>query len=334
MGKKRKGVSSPTMQSTAEWATTTKQIGASVFFGVSSIGIITVNKAVLTTFQFPAFQVVGLGQMVAILIICWSCRMAKVVDFPPPSYQQIRRVFPLPIIYIVNLIFGLGGTKKLNLPMFTVLRRFTLILVAVGQIVLLDKYESLHVNTCLALMITGAFIAALNDLAFNFIGYVYIILNNFATAANVLYSKKMMNEEMGKYEIMFYNALVAFLPAVLIAWLTGDLDKAYNYPGWSNPVFVICYLLSCVMGFVLIYSTFLCTQLTSPLTLTVVGCIKNVAVTYAGMLFGDYIFDAYNFVGINVSVGASLIYSYYKYSEQHAEKRPPPKKENSSDNSS
>ena len=28
--------------------------------------------------------------------------------------------------------------------------------------------------------------------------------------------------------------------------------------------------------------------------------LQNVAVTYAGMLFGDYIFDAYNFVGINV----------------------------------
>lgn len=28
--------------------------------------------------------------------------------------------------------------------------------------------------------------------------------------------------------------------------------------------------------------------------------LQNVVVTYAGMLFGDYIFDAYNFVGINV----------------------------------
>lgn len=40
----------------------------------------------------------------------------------------------------------------------------------------------------------------------------------------------------------------------------------------------------------LLYST-----LSSPLFL-----LQNVVVTYAGMLFGDYIFDAYNFVGINV----------------------------------
>jgi hypothetical protein len=30
-------------------------------------------------------------QMVAILIICWSCRTAKVVDFPPPSLHQFRK---------------------------------------------------------------------------------------------------------------------------------------------------------------------------------------------------------------------------------------------------
>ena len=35
--------------------------------------------------------------------------------------------------------------------------------------------------------------------------------------------------QMGKYEIMFYNALVTFIPAVCIAWLTGDLNKVFNY---------------------------------------------------------------------------------------------------------
>ena len=34
-----------------EWSKLAKQIGASVFFGVSSIMIITTNKTVLTTFK-------------------------------------------------------------------------------------------------------------------------------------------------------------------------------------------------------------------------------------------------------------------------------------------
>lgn len=38
----------------------------------------------------------------------------------------------------------------------------------------------------------------------------------------------------------------------------------------------------------------------SLLSLPLCYVLQNVVVTYAGMLFGDYIFDAYNFVGINV----------------------------------
>lgn len=34
------------------WTQLSKQLGASVFFGVSSILIITVNKAVLTTYKY------------------------------------------------------------------------------------------------------------------------------------------------------------------------------------------------------------------------------------------------------------------------------------------
>ena len=35
----------------AAWTKLTKQLFASVFFGVASISIITINKAVLTTFE-------------------------------------------------------------------------------------------------------------------------------------------------------------------------------------------------------------------------------------------------------------------------------------------
>ena len=35
----------------AAWTQVTKQLFASVFFGVASISIITINKAVLTTFE-------------------------------------------------------------------------------------------------------------------------------------------------------------------------------------------------------------------------------------------------------------------------------------------
>lgn len=299
-----------------------KQLGASAFFGIVSVLIVMINKTVLTVHKFPSFQVVGLGQIVAIIVVSQSAKSFGIVSFPDCSRDEMTRIFPLPLFYIANLIFGLGSTQKLSIPMFTVLRRFTLIFVSVGQVWLLNKYESFQVNFTLVLMILGAFVAAVDDLAFDVIGYAYVLINDFASAANNLYIKKKTSGDMSNLEILFYNALLVLIPAVLLAAFTGDIEKAYYYENWNDPWFLTNFCLSCIMGFVLMYSQILCTQMTSALTMVVVGCIKNIIVTYVGIFVGgDYVYSVTNFVGINISVVASLVYSILKYKEQQEKVR-------------
>eukprot|EP00731_Ephydatia_muelleri_P018012 Em0011g52a len=279
----------------------TKQVLASVFYGVASILIITVNKDLFATYQFPSFQVVGLGQIFTTIVVITLARLINVIHFEKPSLEQAKNVFPLPVFYLLNLMFGLGSTQRLNLPMFTVLRRFTLIFVSVGQVIILKKKERFPVH---------------NDITYDTYGYFFVLMNDVTTAANTLYVKKRLNAEMDKYELMLYNSFIVSLPALCLAYYTGELQRAYEFTGWQNPWFILSFTLSCVMGFILNYSTMLCTQLTSALTVTVVGAIKNIAVTYGGMFIHDYIFTVYNFIGINISVAGSLLYSYLKYSEQ------------------
>ena len=52
---------------------------------------------------------------------------------------------------------------------------------------------------------------------------------------------------------------------------TGDVEKAMAFDGWSNPMFIIQFSLSCFMGFVLMYAILLCTNYNSSLTTTVTG---------------------------------------------------------------
>lgn len=291
------------------------RLGSAIFYGIASFLITVVNKTVLTSYKFPSFQVLGLGQMLATVVVLYIAKKFKILDFPSFDTSIIFKIWPLPLIFIGNMIFGLGGTKELSLPMFTALRRFSILMTMIAEYYILKIKPKFAVQFSVYLMIFGALIAASNDLAFNLEGYIFVLLNDFFTATNGVYMKqKLESKDLGKYGLMFYNSVFMIIPSFLLSWLTGDLESAMNFPDWSNYFFLVDFLLSCFMGFILSYSIIICTFYNSALTTTIIGCLKNISVTYLGMVIGgDYVFSIINFVGINLSVIGSLIYTYVTF---------------------
>ncbi|VVC86166.1 unnamed protein product [Leptidea sinapis] len=299
----------------ADRALLMKKIVSAAFYAFASFMITVVNKTVLTTYAFPSYQVLGLGQMSATIFVLWCGRSMNIVDFPSLDSGVAHRIWPLPIIYLGNMATGLGGTKELSLPMFTALRRFSILMTMILERLVLGIKASWPVKASVLAMVGGALLAAADDVTFSWTGYTLVLLNDGFTAANGVYMKKKLDsKELGKYGLMYYNALFMIGPAMIVAWCTGDLTQSAQYQYWSDILFLIQFLMSCVMGFILSYSVMLCTQYNSALTTTIIGCLKNILVTYLGMIIGgDYVYSWLNFVGLNVSVLASLLYTYVTF---------------------
>lgn len=112
------------------------------------------------------------------------------------------------------------------------------------------------------------FVSFSSDLAFDVGGYTFILLNDAFTAASSVYTKKKLGIEvtlpascimlilevlllptnyvyliyklyipfslkgLGKYGVLFYNALIIVIPTILASAFTGDLHKVCS----SDPV--------------------------------------------------------------------------------------------------
>jgi solute carrier family 35 len=289
-----------------------QKISSAVFYWLSSFLITVVNKRVLTSYRFPSFLFLSLGQLIACIVVLFAGKRLRVVSFPPYSNDLVKEIFPLPLIYLGNMVFGLGGTQALSLPMFAALRRLTILMTMFLEFYILKLRPTKAIQITVYGMVGGAMLAASDDLAFNLKGYTMIIITDILSASNtVLVKKKLSGTDCGTYGLMFYNSLVMALPVIAIAWLTGDIEAASKFDQWSNPSFVVQFVLSCIMGFILNYSQVVCTQHNSALTTMTVGCLKNVSITYIGMFIGgDYIFSWLNCIGLNISIFSSLVYTY------------------------
>ncbi|XP_068279271.1 nucleotide sugar transporter SLC35D2 isoform X2 [Nyctibius grandis] len=261
---------------------------SALFYGTCSFLIVLVNKALLSAYSFPSPVFLGIGQMATTILILYVSKLNKIVHFPDFDKSIPVKLFPLPLIYVGNHISGLSSTSKLR-------KRYPLsIIVSVSAIIL------------------GAFIAAGSDLSFNLEGYTFVLLNDIFTAANGVYTKQKIDpKELGKYGVLFYNACFMVVPTLIISFSTGDFQQATHFQHWTNFLFVFQFLLSCLLGFLLMYSTVLCSHYNSALTTTVVGAIKNISIAYIGMLIGgDYIFSVLNFIGLNICMAGGLRYSF------------------------
>ncbi|XP_076462865.1 solute carrier family 35 member D2-like protein [Babylonia areolata] len=289
-----------------------QRLATALCYAVSATVIVIVNKLVLTSYRFPSFLALGLGQMVVTVALLLSLRTMGVVRFPAPHKGLLKQIFPLPLLFFGSIVFSLGGTQRLSLPMVIALRKFANLFILIGEYFVLGVVATQFIQFTVFLMILGSLIAASHDLAFDLMGYSFIMATNLCSSMTGVFAKQKLNSKtLGKFGLMFYNCLFMMGPTFLLAMITGDLHKAATYDQWADPVFGVQFLAACTMGCVVNFCTLLCTQYNSALTTSIVGVLKNLFIIYAGMYIGgDYVFSTLNFVGINVSVVGALMYSY------------------------
>lgn len=211
--------------------TSFSKISTALFYAAASMLITVVNKSVLTSYGFPSFQFLAICQMFMTIFVLFTAKSLGKLKFPDLNRHTFKDTFPMPLIYLGNMEFGLGGTKELSLPMFTMLRRFSILITMLGEYYLLNIRPKFSVKISVGMMVSGAVIAASNDLGFNFNGYMFVLFNDFLTAANGVFTKKKLNskKEMGKYGLMYYSSLFMIPPALILLYFSGDLDKVYRY---------------------------------------------------------------------------------------------------------
>jgi drug/metabolite transporter (DMT)-like permease len=215
-----------------------EKVMAALFYGVSSLAVIFTNKAILTNYDFPYFNFLAAVQFFCTTIIFSVLIYFRMVEVPPLTWGIAKEILPVSLMFLGNIICGLGSTKALNLPMLTALRRVSILMTMLAEIFFLNSRPTVPVVASICTMVGGALIASMYDLSFDAYGYVLVFFNNIFTCLNGVWLKKAsLSAKCGKMGVLFYSSLFSLVFMVAFFIWEGAYYASTDDDGPFNSLF-------------------------------------------------------------------------------------------------
>ncbi|KAI9118162.1 hypothetical protein K1719_010494 [Acacia pycnantha] len=300
---------------------------AAISYMSCAVLLVLFNKAALSSYHFPSASFITLLQLVCSCCLLYVLKRWRIISFRAGesltssdtatkfvSLKTLIHALPLAGTYLFYMIVTMESVRGVNVPMYTTLRRTTVVFTMLMEYILAGQRYTSSVVFSVGLIVFGAFIAGARDLSFDAYGYAIVFLSNISTAIYLATIARIgKTSGLNSFGLMWCNGIIC--GPVLLIWtlIRGDMKMAINFPYLFSPGFIVVLLFSCILAFFLNYCIFLNTTLNSALTQTICGNLKDLFTIGLGwVLFGGLPFDVWNVVGQLLGFAGSGLYAYYK----------------------
>ncbi|XP_047473733.1 UDP-galactose/UDP-glucose transporter 7-like isoform X1 [Penaeus chinensis] len=290
---------------------------AAVFYGVCSASMAFLNKAVISSYEFPfPFFIMACQMMVTILFLEILGSLGK-VTLPHYTWRSARLFLAPSLGYAFHATLSLMALQGMNIPMYGAVKRCTPLVNLVLSVVILHRpYPSCTLISSILIITSGCFVAALGDLTIDTFAYTMGGLSVLAQGLYLTLVQQCAENKLSTLEILQLNSYNTLAPFIIVSVLMGEPEAIVKSQYLTDIGFHLTFWTLVSLGSVLNYSLFLCTALNSALTTSLVSVAKSVIQTLVGFfVFGGVKYHPLNITGIVMNTVGGFMYTYTKYQE-------------------
>ncbi|KAL8143519.1 hypothetical protein V2J09_016551 [Rumex salicifolius] len=229
----------------------------------SSCSMILINKLVLSSYNFNAGISLMMYQNFISVIVVATLSSFGLISTEPLSWRLIKVWLPVNIIFVGMLITSMFSLKYINVAMVTVLKNFTNVITAVGEMYLFSKHHDSRVWAALFLMIISAISGGVTDISFNAVGYAWQFANCFLTASYSLTLRRVMDTAkqvtqsgtLNEFSMVMLNNTLSLPLGLLLVIIFKEADYLVETPLLKVPSFWLVMTLSGVLGLAISFTS-------------------------------------------------------------------------------
>jgi len=255
--------------------------------------------------------------VVAVITVEFSRKM-KWVEYPPFNIKTAIQWSPVNFFFCFMLFTGMASLQHNSVPMVTVFKNITNIVVAIGEYFFFESKVGFLIMLAFGIMLGGAILAAKNDVLISSNGLFWMAANCFSTAGYVLYMKfATKTVKLSKFGMVFYNNLLCTAFLLPIASMNGETllfvktDAIHTVDYFTKNVF------AGFVGFFLNFASLNCVANTGPTTYVIVGSMNKIPIAFLGYILFDSVITTQTWFFIGISLLGGFLYSYAKIMERN-----------------
>jgi len=294
-----------------------KAISACILYSVCSVSMVLTNKSLASSYRDLTpidlnFLLVVFQAIFAVICVEFSKRM-NWVEYPALTMETIKLWVPVNLFFCFMLFTGMASLQHNSVPMVTIFKNITNIMVAGGDFFFFNASIEMLVAASFAVTLGGAVAAAWNDISSSWTGLLWMAANCVASAGYVLYMKfATKNIKLSKFGMVFVNNLLCICFLLPVATFKGEVGAFFSTPAIHTFDYFSKNCLAGFMGFFLNFAALNCVSATGPTTYAVVGSLNKVPVALLGYLMFDSMITNETWFFICVSLCGGFLYSYAK----------------------
>ncbi|KAL4420979.1 hypothetical protein ABPG77_001298 [Micractinium sp. CCAP 211/92] len=282
----------------------------------SNIGVLLLNKYLLSIFGFKCPVFLTLCHMLACSFMSYCVAASRLVTLQPvTSRRQFYKISLLALIFCLTVVLGNVSLKFIPVSFNQAIGATTPAFTALLAWMVMHQRESPAVYASLVPVVVGVVIASGAEPLFNMGGFVAAVTAASARALKSVLQGLMLsdsNERMDSLSLLMYMApvaVVALIPTTL--FFEPDAASLALELG-SNGMFWVLLFLNSFLAYFVNLTNFLVTKHTSALTLQVLGNAKGVVAVVLSLLYFRNPVNFYSVFGYAVTVTGVVMYSQAK----------------------
>lgn len=320
----------------------------------SSILMTVTNKYVLSGTNFNMNFVLLIIQNTVCIVAIQSFKTAGIITYRDFNTDEARKWFPISLLLIGMIYTGSKSLQFLSIPVYTIFKNLTIILIAYGMTLL-----------SFGLMVVSSIIAAWADIQHALYaysgdsqggeaaakistlnaGYLWMMCNCFCSAAYILGVRKRIkltnfkdfDSEFYTYSIArilanympaatYYNNLLS-IPILLLCslflenWSSENL--ALNFPPAHRITIFVTMMISGLSSVFISYTSAWCVRVTSSTTYSMVGMLNKLPIALSGLIFFDAPVTLASVSAIFIGFVSGIVYAIAKVWQGKAKAQQP-----------